>query len=334
MKTKTTLLATALLALPVGAVSAQQSLKDIAKSVKVGGLLNARYSYDSSDKSNGFDIRRLRLSVGGDIGRRLDYKLQAEYGGGNSSSAATVKLLDAYLRVKVAKAFNVQVGEFKVAYSQESQDGPASWLTIENPTAVSRLNGYSDESGQKANSRDVGLRLYGALADGIVTYKIGVYNGNGINLKDNDSQKDVAAFVTVNPWRSLTLSAGQYIGHYTTSAAGTLRRNRTSAGLTYKDHHVTFRSEYLYGTTGPSHHQGVYATAAYTLPHGLQPVISYGYYQKDTETARDNQSDYLAGVNWTANKYLRLQLDYTFSHYTNSTKSDRNLLEAQLVASF
>lgn len=339
-------LAAALLALSASTVSAQQSVREVLQTVKpstpkVSGLVNIRYGYDSQEESNGFDIRRVRLGVSGDLGKHLDYKVQAEYGGGSANSSASVKLLDAFLRVKLLPQINVQVGEYKVAYSQETLDGPATWLTIENPTAVNKLNGYSDESGLKANSRDVGVTLYGALAKSkgrdVVSYRLGVFNGNGINLKDNDSHKDLSAYLTVSPVKSLTLSAAHYAGHYTATSSGTtstVTRNRTSAGFTYKEGQFFLRSEYLHGKTGNRKHQGVYATAAIDLPNGLQPVISYGYYQKNTETAKDNQSDYLIGINWKPLKQLRVQLDYTLTDYTNSSKKNKSLLETQLVATF
>lgn len=340
-------LAAALLALSASAVSAQTTVRDVLQTVKpstpkVSGLLNVRYAYDSQDESNGFDIRRMRLGVSGDFGKSIDYKVQAEYGGGSATSAASVKLLDAYLRVKIAKPINIQVGEYKVAYSQETLDGPATWLTIENPTAVNKLNAYSDESGMRANSRDIGLTLYGVLAQSkgrdVVTYRLGVFNGNGINLKDNDSHKDLSAYLTVSPTKSLTLSAAHYAGHYTTvgsqNTTTTLRRDRTSAGFTYTQGAFRLRSEYLHGKTGDRSHQGVYAIASYNLPHGLQPVLSYGYYQKDIDTKRDNQSDYLIGLNWQPLKNIRLQLDYTLTDYTNSKKDNRSLLETQLLVGF
>jgi len=66
----------------------------------------------------------------------------------------------------------------------------------------------------------------------------------------------------------------------------------------------------------------------------LQPVLSYGYYQKDTDLKADNQSDYTVGVNWSATKWLRVQLDYTHTDYTNSGKKNSNLLETQLLVAF
>lgn len=223
---------------------------------KVSGLINVRYTYNSDDATpNSFDIRRLRLAVSGDISPKIDYKFQAEY-------ETSVKVIDAFVRFKPAKAFNVQVGEFKVAYSQETQDGPAKWITIENPSVVGKLNGYSDISGLKANGRDVGVRFYGSTGarEGfdIFTYRVGVYNGNGINVKDADEHKDVSLYAAFSPVKALTISAAQYFGKY----AGA-KRDRTSAGVTLKQGGLYVRSEYLHGQTGDVKHQGVYVTAAY-----------------------------------------------------------------------
>lgn len=305
---------------------------------KVGGLVNGRYGYDTGTKFNeggsynGFDLRRARLSVTGDFGKSIDYRIQADFAG-------SVKLIDAYARFKFAKEFNVQVGEYKVAYSQETLDGPTSWLTIENPTVVAKLNGYSDISGLSANGRDVGIRLYGSFIHkegySVIGYKVGIYNGQGINVKDKNKYKDIEAYVTVNPIKDLTLSFANYAGrYYKDDATGTVTRNRLSTGFTYKPGKLFVRSEYLHGKTGDTKQQGVYATAAYKLPYGLQPVLSYGYYQKDTESKQDNQSDYTVGINWTVNKWVRLQLDYTHTDYTNSDKKNSNLLETQLLVAF
>lgn len=341
-------LSTALL-LSSGIANAQEEQrvkKDYTPSVpKVSGLINARYSYnDDATKANSFDLRRVRLAVGGNFGKTIDYKLQAEY-------ETSVKIIDVYVRFKPTDAFNVQIGEFKTEYSQESQDGPATWLTIENPTVINKLTGYNDVSGLSSNSRDVGIRLYGNVGkkEGyhVFGYKVGVYNGNGINLKDNDEYKNVAAFVTVNPIKHLTLSAGQYIGHYTPKAVeadsikagasvndNAIKRNRTSAGFTYNNDKAFVRSEYLYGKTGDIDQQGAFITAAYKFKHGIQPVLSYGFYQKDKSSEFDIQHDYTIGINWQPIKYVRGQLNYTYTNYANSNKPSGNLVEAQLIATF
>lgn len=296
----------------------------------ISGLANFRYSYDSDDDSHhGFDIRRVRLSAAGDISPRLDYKVQAEY-------ETSVKVIDAYARIKIAKPFNIQVGEFKVLYSQETLYGPASWLTIENPTAVAKLNGYQDLAGLKANGRDVGLLLYGDAflsADSSfrhLSYKVGVFNGNGINAKDNNNQKDFALLLYYRPLKSLTITFGQYIGHFGEGGSAE-DRHRTSAGVEFKGGRLTFRSEYLHGKTVGQKSGGVYAHAALQASKVLQPILSYDLFKPDSDN-EERQSNFQAGLNITPIKHVRVQVAYTLKHY--QVASDIHQVEAQALFQF
>lgn len=297
---------------------------------KISGFLNARYAWDSgSDSEHGFDIRRVRLAASGNITDRLDYKVQAEY-------ETSVKIIDAYARWKIAKPFSVQFGEFKVPYSLETLYGPTSWLTIENPTAVAKLNGYQDLSGLKVNGRDIGVLVYGDLFPArsgdfsYVQYKVGVFNGNGINTKDNNNKKDVSALLYLHPVRQLTLSAGHYQGYYGPRGEE-IARNRTSAGIEYKDSHLTLRSEYLHGKTGQQKSDGVYAVAGYKITPSVQPVISYDFFRPDTG-AEERQSNYQIGINILPVKHVRLQAAYTYKAYR--VASDVHQLEVQGFVEF
>ena len=99
---------------------------------KITGMVNLRYAYDEDNKDqHGFDVRRVRLGVKGNLHEKLDYVFQAEYAG-------NVRLLDAYIRWKINPAFNIQVGQFKVHYSMETLGGPANWLTTEQAAGVSK----------------------------------------------------------------------------------------------------------------------------------------------------------------------------------------------------
>ncbi len=295
----------------------------------ISGFINARYSWDSNDDdTHGFDIRRVRLAASGELSSRIDYKVQAEY-------ETTVKIIDAYLRWKIHPAFNLQLGEFKLPYSQENLYGPTSWLTIENPTAVSRLNGYQDISGIKANGRDVGFIFYGDLlpaADGhpYVSYKAGLFNGNGINTKDDNNRKDFAGLLYVRPVRQLALTAGHYQGSYGARGAEHVRI-RTSAGAEWKDSRLTLRSEYLHGNTAGQKSDGAYALAAYKVSRVVQPLVSYDYFKADTNTD-EHQSNYQIGVNVTPLKNLRIQAAYTYEDY--HLADDIHLVEAQIFVQF
>lgn len=296
----------------------------------ISGFANIRYSWDSSDDSHhGFDIRRVRIAASGDISQRLDYKVQAEY-------ETSVKIIDAYARVKIAKPFNIQAGEFKVPYSQETLYGPTSWLTIENPVSVAKLNGYQDLAGLKVNGRDVGILIYGDAfpspdsALWHLSYKVGVFNGNGINVKDNNNQKDFAALLYLKPVKSLTFSAGQYIGHYGENGS-VYDRHRTSAGIEYKGERLTLRSEYLHGKTAKQKSDGFYAHAAFLANSIFQPVVSYDFFRPDSDTS-ERQSNFQAGLNITPVKRARVQVAYTLKHFREA--SDVHLVEAQAFFQF
>ena len=314
-----TLVSVAFLAASVLPVGAQE-----VKAPMISGLVNARYSYDDADgSSHGFDIRRVRLAADGALSEQLDYKFQAEY-------ETSVMVIDAFVRWKILPEVNVQVGQYKVQYSQETLYGPANWLTIENPAAVAKLNGYSDLSGLKANGRDIGITLYGDLLDKVLSYRVGVFNGNGINTKDDNDKKDFAGLLWVRPVKGLALSVGQYLGHY--GAKGDEKtRNRTSAGAEWKDKRLTIRSEYLYGKTDKQKSEGFYATAGYFVIPQLQPIVSVDYFKADKD-ADERQWNYQVGLNWTPIKKLRIQAAYTYTN--NKVASDKNQVEAQFVLQF
>lgn len=297
---------------------------------KISGLVNGRYSWSNEDgNDHGFDVRRVRLAATGDITPKLDYKIQAEY-------ETNVKIIDAYVRWKIAKPFAVQIGEFKVPYSLETSYGPTTWQTIENPTPVAKLNGYQDISGLKANGRDVGILFYGDIfpsSDGsfsYLSYKAGVFNGNGINTKDNNNKKDVAAQLLVRPIKHLTLSGAHYQGNYGARHEEKVRV-RQSAGFEWKDSQFTLRSEYLHGRTGNEKSNGAYATAAYKIGKYVEPVLSYDYFKQDTK-GDEYQNDYQVGINVSPIKHLRIQAAYTFQDY--KVAKNVHLVEVQGIIDF
>ena len=295
---------------------------------KVTGLISLRYSYDESDKDQrGFDVRLARLGAKGNLHKKVDYAFLGEYAG-------NVRLLDAYVRWKAMPEFSVQFGQFKVPYSQESLGGPTNWLTVEIPTAVSKLSGYNDLCGMKSNSRDIGLMFYGALIHkdvfDVLRYRVGVFNGNGNNIKDNNRKKNVAGLLWISPMRQLSLTGGYHYGTF--GPRGTEQtRNRASVGAEWKDRKVHIRSEYLWGNTGGQHSHGVYAQAAYTVFQTLQPVVSYDYFKQD-ENVNAYQHRLQVGVNAEPINHLRLQAGYAHTFFNGGKHN--NLVEVQCIVNW
>lgn len=301
---------------------------------KITGMVNLRYAYDESkDDEHGFDVRRVRLGAKGDLHQKLDYVMQAEYAG-------NIRLLDAYLRWKVMPEFNVQVGQFKVHYSQETLLGPATWLTTEQAAGVSKLNGYNDLSKQDSykNGRDIGLMIYGSAIHkeyfDVLRYRLGVFNGNGINLKDNNKKKDVAAMLWVSPVRHLSFTGAYYSGSYGPKGADHVR-NRASAGILWKDKKLTVRSEYLWGHTSSLRSNGMYAHVAYWAHQMVQPVVQYDYmkYDKDRNVIKGSYEHNLqVGLNVEPISHIRIQAGYM--HTIKNDKKHNNLTTLQCVLTY
>ncbi|MBO4611814.1 MAG: hypothetical protein J5671_01435 [Bacteroidaceae bacterium] len=341
MKVKRSIIVLALLSFmsipAIGKVKGKENSKEktensekVSLVPKISGLANIRYSYDDDAAStHGFDVRRVRLSVKGNMHEKVDYCVQAEYAG-------TVRIIDAYFRWKIMPELNVQVGEFKVESSLESTYGPTSWMLIENPTAVTKLNGYNDLSGVNShkNGRDIGMRLYGSFIHkenfDVLRYSVGVYNGNGINVKDNNNKKDVAGFLWIKPMRQLSFTGGYYSGSYGPKGA-THVRNRASAGVEWKDTKLTVRSEYLWGHTSFERSNGAYLQAGYTVHRMIQPVVSYDFFKRHIDAA-GYEHNAQVGINITPIKNLRVQAAYT--HTFLNAGGHKNLVEVQAVASF
>ena len=301
---------------------------------KVTGMINLRYAYDDSNKDqHGFDVRRVRLGVRGNLHEKLDYVFQAEYAG-------NVRLLDAYIRWKINPAFNIQVGQFKVHYSMETLGGPANWLTTEQAAGVSRLNGYSDLSGLNShkNGRDIGLMFYGGLIHkelfDVLRYRVGVFNGNGINLKDNNRKKDVAGMLWISPVRQLSFTGAYYYGTYGPHGADHVR-NRASAGIEWKDRKLQVRSEYLWGHTSDTYQNGAYIQVGYWAHQMVQPVVQYDFLKLDKDRNGVDgpyEHNIQVGLNIEPIRQVRIQAGYR--HTITNNDQHNNLATLQCVVTY
>ena len=228
------------------------------------------------DKSSTFRMRRVRLSVDGTLFKGLTYKIQGDF-------SRSPMLVDAYLKYKVCDEFAIQMGQFKTPFSIESPINPVNLEVFDYGEGIQKLVGYGDVCGVGGLGRDIGLMATGNLfpvkgEEGvdyhIVTYALGVFNGNGPTTTDSDNHKDIAGRLEVHPGlKNLTLSGSYYNGHYTNKTVdaeindlikGTVAfgeepsldkfghgtRNRWSAGLQYNDGALVIRGEYLSGVTG------------------------------------------------------------------------------------
>lgn len=317
---------------------------------RISGYVQAGYEW--SDGSSSFFIKRVRLDLRGDIARKLDYRVQLEF-------ASSPKIVDAYLQYRPFRQLNFKLGEYKIPFTIENTDYvPLKFELIEYPLALQRLMGFAEPIGGrmvggvmqggetlKDTGRDMGLTLYGTLVEcegrALLSYDVGVLNGAGINLKDNNRSKDVVTRLMFRPVRGLTLSGSWYGGEY---GADCLERQRVSAGVCYDHGRGVVRGEWIGGRTGYAATEeyaagtfdssGWYVLGGVRLTPTLMPVVRYDTLLPDTASADSRQTNWTAGILWHPVKYLRCQLNYTYEHYAAPGIADRNVVAVMFSGIF
>ena len=222
---------------------AQDAIPAWINNVKLSGYGMVQYQASDQEgkESNSFNLRMLRLSLEG-------------------------RVVDLFAEWQKYKAFRVKVGQFKRAFTFENPMHPVDQGFMSYSQNVSKLAGFSDRAGGHAsNGRDIGVQFQGdiiknAAGRELLHYQVGVYNGQGINVKDVDQRKDVIGGVWVMPVKGMRLGVFGWEGSYArdgkwTAEDGTektgvrsLNQHRYAISGEYVVNDWTFRSEYIHST--------------------------------------------------------------------------------------
>lgn len=136
---------------------------DGANSLRLRGLVqgDARFYFDDANAATDkFLLRRARLIFEGKFSERFNYVVQPEFAG------STVSILDAYVNTAITPAVNVQVGRFKTPVGLEQlQSDPVAFF---NERSIAT---------NLAPNRDVGVQLFGSVAQQRLGYQVSVTNG-------------------------------------------------------------------------------------------------------------------------------------------------------------
>jgi hypothetical protein len=329
----------------------------ISEYISIGGYVNFLYDYSHQEHNDGelsensaFQIRRARLDFKGEINPKLDFRVQVDF-------ANSPKIADAYMRVKFCKYINLQAGQFKTPFSLENPYSPLDMEFTDNAQVITALSGYKDISGLSNVSmgREIGVQLYGTLAQferngqkhPLLTYYVGVFGGNGVNIKTDNMAKDIAGRIEFRPFlKDLVLAGSAYWGRYDNDMMDNLLRLRFGGSAEYKNDNLTVRGEYIWGKTGLTRTisvedieaiekydittQGFYLTAGYWFHFGwgeknsvkqkMRPVLRYDFYQKDITAENGASSYYSVGLDWWPEKHLNLHLNYTLRNIQKNNK--------------
>ena len=294
--------------------NAQSSIdwnKELKERITVNGYAQAGYTYTHVDgkNSNTFDVKRTLLWAKARITDRWSFLFMHDF---NSQ----VQEFYTDYRISEGKELTIRFGQFK---NQLSLENPLSPVVVELVDVLSQgatyLSGCGSDPLFGVNyGRDLGIDLFGELADGKLRYNLEVMNGRGINKKDLDNKKDIIVKLDFRPMDGLRFVTSAQKGYatavatsiyderydsetdsyYTTIAVGeTYRRDRWTVGAEYKsnggqndywkDRCFTVRGEWLAGKDKENVSYGGYVTASAPLCGQWDWIASVDYfnYNKD-----------------------------------------------------
>ena len=137
-----------------------------------------------------FLVRRARFGFQGNYGSHFDFALLTD---ANSTTGAIVR--DVYLNVRIRPEFQIQAGQFKEPFAQETGIGATNLDFVERglqsllyPCAVTAY-------------RCPGITLHGDIDGGVLQYWAGAFNGRGGVTANVTNEPDFVGRLRLYPWR-------------------------------------------------------------------------------------------------------------------------------------
>ncbi len=270
MRRRIILMCLALLSLTA---QAQVKLPSWLSQVKLSGYVLTQYQYSGQEgsKENSFNLRMARIALDGRIINDFYWKVQLQVNGNTSTLGASPRVVDAFAEWQKYGFFKVKIGQFKNPFTFENPMNPIDQGFMSYAQNVSKLAGFNDRAGgHSSNGRDIGLQFQGDFlknANGrdLLHYQIGVFNGQGINEKDVDQQKNIIGGIWVMPIKGMRLGVFGWTGSYAREGEWTevneqsgleeeksgirkLQQRRYALSAEYVVNDWTFRSEYIHST--------------------------------------------------------------------------------------
>lgn len=377
-------IAVALMAMVVSMAGAQEKktiqLPAWLSNVKLSGygMLQYQYSGQKGSESNSFNVRMGRISLEGRIANDFYWKTQLQFNGNTSTLGNSPRMVDLFAEWQKYEFFKVKIGQFKNPFTFENPMNPIDQGFMSYSQNVSKLAGFSDRAGEHAsNGRDIGLQFQGdflknANGRNLLHYQIGVFNGQGINTKDVDNQKNIIGGIWVMPVKGMRIGAFGWTGSYArkgnwetivedgtekSSGVRKLSQNRYAFSAEYKANDWTFRSEYIHSTgwafsksinnfnddnakdCNINEKIGDKAQGVYTLV--IAPIVSkklyakarYDMYEDNGKTDR-MKTQYEVGLNYNISKNFTILSEYALVNDRTLNKHNYSMADVEVCFRF
>ena len=330
---------------------------------KLSGYAIGQYQYSGkyNSESNTFSLRMVRLSLDGRILNDFAYKLQGQVNGNTTTLGESPRIVDVFIEWQKYDFIKIKVGQFKRPFTFENPMNPIDQGFMSYAQNVTNLSGFNDRTGEhSSNGRDIGIQLQGDLLKikegrALLHYQIGVFNGQGINTKDVDNQKDIIGGLWVMPISGMRLGAFGWTGSYArkdNNGIKSLSKRRYAISGEYVTNDWTFRSEYIHSTGDGfktsdneknadltlngygSKADGLYALAIAPIKKKKAHVKArYNMYRRNGEWDK-SKTMYEIGADYKFSKNIGVTAEYVFVNDRTLNKHNYNMADVQLQFRF
>lgn len=315
-----------ILAVPAGA---QQEFNVTAPvKIKLGGLMQARYS-DAVNSAGSWraGMARLKTTAVTPELPQLSAVLQLEF-------ADSPPLLDLYFEWSDRRGlpewlrWKALLGQYRPPFSREHLDSEAYIPTLSRSAVVDALAPGRDTL---SRGREFGghLELYASPWErpDLLVARAGLFDGEGKNTNDRNDQKDLVGRVELRPAAFLTL-AGSTVQGRRGSPRAVKQRNGWDAEARYGPLMLAY--EQVYGTSGNRRSKGQYVLATVWLwKETLQAVYRYDWYDPDLGRGGDRSYTSVWGFNWHLSRNFRLSVNNELRREDVRVNNDTILFAAQ-----
>lgn len=296
-------------------------MEDLASRIQLHGYAQGGFNYNHAGgvDANTFELKRVLFWANAQITDRWSFLFMHDF-----SSVVQEYYTD--YRLTNNKALTVRLGQFKNGLTYENILSPTSQETIDvYADGVAYLSGCgSDPLLGVQYGRDLGLSLFGETGDGKLCYRLDVMNGQGINKKDLNPEKDFIGRLEWKPVGGLSLVATGQLGRghavnrslYNPDIAlgQDYRRDRWTVGFAYKSSSLNLHGEYLEGKDGDATSRGAYLTGNVPLVPGKFDLVgSYDFFNFNTDLHM-HQHKAVAGFQYWFYKQCRFQVQYVYKN--------------------
>lgn len=325
------ILGSAVLLMPASAAAQLRVPDDVT--LRLSGRLHAQFNTTSVDAepASEFLVRRARLTLEIGVGKYLSGKIEPDFGEGE------LDLKDAWARLELHPAFNIQAGQFKRPFDLFELTSSTRILVVERAGGIRGVGACAGPGGVcsfsrlteglEFSDRDIGVLIDGR--QGSVSWTAAITNGTGSNTADENGNKSYSGRVAIAVRPHLTVAVNGALHDYVHPTSGVDRyAHAVGADVEYGSFaggpHVQagfVTGENWRNPTGPQDGSTFLAAQAIATYRanlsegpvtGIEPLVRVSYGDPDTDTDADHGWLLTPGLNihFLTRNRLALNIDY------------------------